>query len=118
MSFYEFLPECVKDWYSPSDDKWLLTTLQEQLYKQQQDEDGLPLVTNAQLQDSEDPLVDPKPAVKRTRFARPFTDEEVESKEEYNPSENKTGHRVLLESLQPVERELDRDHWSVITHAF
>ena len=69
VSFYEFLPECVKDWYSPSDDEWLLTTLQEQLYKRQQDEDGLPLVTNAQLQDLEDPLVDPKPAVKRTKFA-------------------------------------------------
>ena len=66
VSVYEFLPEYVKDWYSPSDDEWLLTTLHKLMYKWQQDKDGLPLVTNAQLQDLEDPLVDLKPAVKRT----------------------------------------------------
>ena len=88
MSFYEFLPDYVKDWYSPSDNKWLLTMLQEQLHKWQQDEDSLPLVTNAQLQDLEDPLVDPKPAVKRTRYARPFTDEEVKCQKKNAIPEN------------------------------
>ena len=80
VSFNEFLPDCIKDWYSPFDDEWLLTTLQQQLFaKWQQDEDSL-LITNAQLQDLEDPLVDLKPTFKRsTRFARPFTDKEVES---------------------------------------
>ena len=101
--FYEFLPECVKDWYSPSDDEWLLTMLQEQLHKWQQDEDGLPLVTNAQLQNLEDPLVDLKPAV--TICTTIYRRRSQVSKKECNPSENKTGHRVLLASLQPVERE-------------
>ena len=111
VSFYEFLPECVKDWYSPSDDKWLLTMLQEQLYRRQQDENSLPLVTNAQLQDLEDLLVYPKPTVKRTQFARPFTDKEVEcQKKNVIPAKTRQDTEYCLSLFNQW-----RESWTEIT---
>ena len=35
VSFYKFLPENVKEWYSPSDDDYLQSILKEQQHLQQ-----------------------------------------------------------------------------------
>ena len=63
-------------------------------------------------------IVDLKPAVKRTRFAWPFTNKEIESQKKNAIPEKMRQDKSMLASLQPLERKSDTDHGSFNTYAF